>query len=94
MNKVPLYRIIKHTYYEKCDVKKEYYTIEKKWNIWRFSWWEKIKETVCGWGDCHRESITFTTESEAIYAIKKLENGNIPDGWVEEVSKVLDFNRE
>jgi hypothetical protein len=37
--------------------------------------------------------IKFDTESEAIYAIKKLENGNLTQGWTEEISSVLDFNK-
>jgi hypothetical protein len=45
-------------------------------------------------GDCNRIPISFSTESDAIYAIKKLENGNIPNGWREEVTTVLDFNKE
>ena len=92
----PIYRVVKHTYYEKCDVKREYFTIQKqvKFLIWTI--WSSIKETDCGWGwgDCNRNPISFSTESDAIYAIKKLENGNIPDGWVSEVSTVLDFNKE
>ena len=28
MKKFPIYRIIKNTYYEKCEVKSEYYTVE------------------------------------------------------------------
>ena len=47
----------------------------------------------CGMGDCYKVNIKFETESDAIYGIKKLQNGNIPDGWVEEVSTVLDFNK-
>ena len=90
----PIYRIVKHTYYEKCDVNQEYYTVEKQvkflfWNIWR-----TIKELNCGMGDCTKDAIQFKTESDAIYAIKKLENGNIADGWISEVSTVLDFNKK
>jgi hypothetical protein len=41
-----------------------------------------------------KSPISFKTESDAIYAIKKLENGSIPEGWVSEVSSVLDFNKD
>ena len=44
-------------------------------------------------GDCYKVNIKFETESDAIYAIKKLQNGGIADGWVKEVSVTLDFNR-
>ena len=94
MKKHPIYRIIKHTYYEQCDVKREEFTIQVKK---KFLWWERwssIKELICGGGDCYNNPISFKTESDAIYAIKKLENGNIPDGWREEISTVLDFNRQ
>ena len=45
-------------------------------------------------GDCSESAILFNTESEAIYAIKRLESGNIADGWKEEVTTVLDFNKK
>jgi hypothetical protein len=45
-------------------------------------------------GECGKCAITFKTESDAIFAIKKLERGNIPDGWREEVATVLDFNKK
>jgi hypothetical protein len=89
----PIYRIIKHTYYEQCDVKREEFTIQKQYKFWKWIFWETIKQYDCGWGDCYKNPIKFNTESDAIYAIKKLENGNIPDGWRKEVSSVLDFNK-
>ncbi len=90
----PIYRIVKHTQYEKCEVKREYFTIQKqvKFLIWVI--WKDIKETNCGMGDCSESAILFNTESEAIYAIKRLESGNIADGWKEEVTTVLDFNKK
>ena len=90
----PIYRVVKHTYYEKCDVTKEYFNIQKQVKFLKWKWWEPIKQEDCFMGDCNRIPISFSTESDAIYAIKKLENGNIPDGWVSEVSTVLDFNKE
>lgn len=89
----PIYRIIEHTYYEKCERARSYFTIQKQYTIWRWKFWFTIKEMNCGMGDCYKDAIRFNTESEAIYAIKKMENGNIPDGWVEQVSTVLDFNK-
>jgi hypothetical protein len=94
MKNNPIYRVIKHTYYEQCDIKREYFTIEKQYKIWKWIWWEKIKETICGMGHCYRSSIKFNNESDAIFAIKKLENGNIADGWREEISTILDFNKK
>lgn len=90
----PIYRIIKHTYFEKCDVNREYYTIQYQYKFLWWKFWSTIKQMDCGWGDCYKHAIQFNTESDAIYAIKKLENGNIPDGWTQEVSTVLDFNHE
>ena len=95
MKKIPLFRIIKHTYYEKCDVEKEHYTIQVK-KKFLFFWerWYTIKETVCGWGDCEKREIIFKTESEAIFAIKNLQNGYLSEGYKREVSTILDFNHE
>lgn len=45
-------------------------------------------------GDCISTPIKFHTESEAIFAIKNLEQGMIADGWVGEVSTVIDFNKK
>jgi hypothetical protein len=94
----PIYRVIKHTLYEKCDVKRNYYTVEKQISFMGFKWWKSLKETHYGMGDYGmgglKLSISFKTESDAIYAIKKLENGSIPEGWVSEVSSVLDFNKD
>jgi hypothetical protein len=95
----PIYRVIKHTLYEKCDVKRNYYTVEKQIIFMGFKWWKSLKETHYGIGDYGMEGslkspISFNTESDAIYAIKKLENGSIPEGWISEVSSVLDFNKD
>lgn len=84
---------MKHTLYEKCDVKRNYYTVQKQISFMGLKWWRDLKETQY-WGDSLKSPISFKTESEAIYAIKKLENGSIPDGWVSEVSSVLDFNKK
>ena len=90
----PIYRVVRHKLYEKCNLKYEYFTIQKQVNVLRFKWWRTIKGT-----DSHHEysstyNITFDNESDAISAIKKLQNGNIPEGWVSEVSTVLDFNKK
>jgi hypothetical protein len=95
----PIYRVIKHTLYEKCDVKRNYYTVEKQIIFMGFKWWKSLKETHYGIGDYGmggglKSPISFKTESDAIYAIKKLENGSIPEGWISEVSSVLDFNKD
>ena len=91
----PIYRVVKHTLYEKCNVNKEYFTIQKQSKFLRWILWNTIKELECGGeGNCSKNSITFKTESEAISAIKKLENGNMADGWKQEVTTVLDFNKE
>jgi len=90
----PIYRVVKHTKYERCDVTKEYFTIQKQFKFFVLKWWKTLKAHQIGWEYNFKEDMTFKTESDAIYAIKKLENGNIADGWVSEVSTVLDFNRK
>lgn len=94
MKKLPLFRVIKHTYFERCDIKTEQYTIQVK-KKFLFFWerWYTIKEMVCGIGDCYKTAIVFKSESEAIYAIKNLQNGYLADGWTGEISTVLDFNK-
>jgi hypothetical protein len=89
----PIYRTVKHTYYEECNVEGEHYTVQryKKFLWWKY--WSTLTKTDCSWADCHKVDIKFDTESEAIYAIKKLENGNLAQGWTEEISSVLDFNK-
>lgn len=93
MKNISIYRIIKNTYYEQCEIKRTYFTVEYEQKILWWKMWIKLKELKCGMGDCYKDSIKFETESDAIYAIKKLQNGNIADGWVEEISTVLDFNK-
>jgi len=94
MKKFPIFRVVKHTYFEKCNVKREQFTIEFKKKILWWERWVSVKEVnYCGWSDCYKSEIIFQTESEAIFAIKNLQNGYIPDGWTKEISSVLDLNR-
>lgn len=88
------YRVIKHTYYEKCNVKSEKFSIEYFKRTWYGYRWTSVKELFVGWGDYRNETIMFNTESEAVFAIKKLEMGNIPDGWKREVTCELDFDKK
>ena len=90
----PIYRIVKHTKYKKCDINKSYYTVEKREKFLWLKWWSPISETECGGEDCSKTIIIFNAESDALQAINKLENGNIVDGWVKEVSRVIDFNKK
>ena len=94
MKKIPKFRVIKNTYYEQCEIKRTYYTVQYEWKFLWWTFWFSLKEMNCGMGDCYKVNIKFETESDAIYAIKKLQNGNIPDGWTTEVSVVLNFNHE
>lgn len=90
----PIYQVIKHTYYEKCNLKKEYFTVQKQVKFLGIKKWKTIKEEVWGYGDSYKIPMKFDTESDAIYAIKKLENGALPEGWKTEITSVLDFNRK
>ena len=89
----PIYRVIKHTKYEKCEFKQEYFTIQKQFKFLWFKIWKSMKETQMGWEYNLKQDMSFKTENDAIYAIKKLQNGSVPDGWVSAVSTVLDFNK-
>ena len=93
MKKISTYRVIKNTYYEQCDIKRTYFSVQQEWKFLWWTFWFTLKEMNCGMGDCYKVDIKFDTESETIYAIKKLQNGNIPDGWTSEVSLTLDFNK-
>lgn len=94
MNKLKnKYRVVKNTYFEKCDVKNEEYIIEYYKKTWYGYRWTSVKELVMGWGDMTKQSIRFKTEAEAVFAIKKLEMGNLPDGWKQEVVCELNFNK-
>lgn len=90
----PIYRIVKHTYYKKCDEMESYYTVEERAKFLWFKWWSSISETECGTYECGKTPITFKTESDALQAINKIENGNIVDGWISEVATVIDFNKK
>lgn len=80
------YRVVKNTYFEKCDIKSEKYTIEYYKRTWFGYRWTSIKELVMGFGEYRKEKMEFNSESEAIFAIKMLQMGNLPDGWKKEVS--------
>lgn len=94
MKKNPIYRVIKNTYYEQCDIKRTYYSVQKERKFLWWTFWSTLKETNCGMGDCYKVDIKFETESHAIHAIKNLQQGMLADGWVEEVSVVIDFNKK
>ena len=94
MKKIPIYRVIKNTYYEQCDIKRTYYSVQKQWKFLWWTFWFTLKETHCGMGDCYKVNIKFETESHALYAIKNLQQGMLADGGVEEVSVVIDFNEK
>lgn len=90
----PKYRVIKHSYYEKCNFEKEYFTVQKEVKFLGIKMWKDIKEEIVGYGEFYKIPMKFDTESDAIYAIKKLENGALPEGWKTEITSVLDFNRK
>lgn len=94
MKKNTSYRVIKNTYYEQCDIKRTYYSVQKERKFLWWTFWSTLKETNCGMGDCYKVDIKFETESHAIHAIKNLQQGMLADGWVEEVSVVIDFNKK
>ena len=81
-----IYRVVKHTYYEKGDKKKSHYSVQYQT---KFLWWKQsttITEIECNQGDCFNNPIVFHTELEAINMIKNLQQGNKIQGWDEEVT--------
>lgn len=87
MEKQPIYRIIKETYYKNTIKYVEEYKIEvKKKNFFGKYRWRRVKN--------HLGDIRFDTEAEAVFAAKKLQMGGLVDGVKKEVSVVLDFNYE
>jgi hypothetical protein len=92
----PIYRVVKHTQYKEFEVAKEYFTIQKQVRVLFWKKWRTIDKEVNTLyiGGTYRIDITFDTESEAVFAIKKLEMGAISQGWTKEVTSVLDFNKK
>lgn len=91
------YRIIQHTYYEKCSEKKQYFTVQHLKRTWFGRKWKTIQEE--SWFGPMREysgyvDIKFNTEVEAAFAIKNLHKGHIPYGWKEEVALEMKFGNE
>lgn len=88
------YKIIKNTLYEKCEAKKEVYTIKYRFKFLFWYFWATLKEVnYSGWGDAYKATVEFKSESDAIFYIKKLRNSNITEGWLQEVASVLDFDK-
>jgi hypothetical protein len=91
----PIYRVVKHTQYKEFVVAKEHFTIQKQVRVLFWKKWRTIDKKVNSiLGDSYTVDITFDTESEAVFAIKKLEMGAISQGWTKEVTAVLDFNKK
>lgn len=90
MKKTPLYRVVRNSVYENCELKVDYYTIEVQ-RPFLFFWksWYPITD------NCPYSPITlrFKTEAEAIFAIKNLETGIPASGEVKTVTTILDFNK-
>jgi hypothetical protein len=83
------YRVIKNTYYEKGEKKKDHYTVQYQSKFLWWKLWDTITETECEREDCKPFPITFDNESEAINMITNLQNGNKVNGWDKEVITVL-----
>jgi len=86
-----IYRVVKHTHYEKGEINKEHYTIQcqSKFLWWRL--WDNITDIECGKEDCGTYPLTFNTETDAINLITNLQKGYKLKGWNKEVIKVLEF---
>lgn len=89
MDKV--YRVVKHTYYEKSEKKTEHYTIQRQMKFLWWRTWDSIMKTECYKEDCQTVPLTFNNESEAISMINNLQNGHKLEGWDKEVTTVLEF---
>ena len=86
-----IYRVVKHTYYEKGDKKKSHYSVQYQTKFMWWKVWSDITETECHQGDCQTISLVFETESEAINLIKNLQHGGKIEGWDKEVTTVLEL---
>jgi hypothetical protein len=86
-----MYRIVKHTYYEKGEEKKDHYTIQYQSKFLWWKLWNTITETECEKEDCHNVPLTFSNELDATTVITNLQNGNKLNGWNKEVITVLEF---
>ena len=83
MNKI--YRVVKHTYYEKGEIKKEHYTVQYQTKFLWWKLWENITDVECYDGDCESYPLTFNTETEATNMITNLQNGYKLKGWDKEI---------
>jgi hypothetical protein len=86
-----VYRIVKHTYYESGDKKKQYYSVQCQIKILWWKLWDTITDSQCHNEECKTFPLTFHTELDAINLINNLQNGNKLSGWDKEVITVLEF---
>ena len=87
-----IYRVVKHTYYEKGEKKKSHYSVQYQTKFLWWKLWSTITETFLDKeGGSYNNPIVFHTESEAITMIKNLQRGNKIEGWDEEVTTVLEL---
>jgi hypothetical protein len=86
-----IYRVVKHTHYEKGEINKEHYTIQRQTKFLWWKLWGDITDIQCYDGDCQTYPIMFDTENKAITMINNLQNGYKLKGWDKEVTKVLEF---
>lgn len=89
--KKKIYRVVKHTYYEKGEIKKEHYTIQKQTKFLWWKLWDNITDTECDREDCQSYPLTFDTEIDATKMINNLQNGYKLRGWDKEVTTILEF---
>ena len=86
-----IYRVVKHTYYEQGEIKKEHYTVQCQSKFLWWKLWDNITDVECHDGDCQTYPLTFNTETEATIMIMNLQNGHKLRGWDKEITKVLEF---
>ena len=86
-----IYRVVKHTYYEKGEINKEHYTVQYQTKFLWWKLWDNITDIECHDGDCETYPLTFNTEIEATVMISNLQNGYKLRGWDKEITKVLEF---
>lgn len=86
-----IYRVVKHTYYEKGSEKKCHYSVQYQSKFLWWKLWTTIRETICHQGDCETIQLVLSSESDAINMIKNLQHGNKIEGWDKEVITVLEF---
>lgn len=83
-----LYRIFKHTFYDRGSRSLQFYSVKKKVKfLWWYRWIPLYRESYDG-----RDEARFDTEGDAVIAIKRDQMGIPMSGWRDEFVIEIDTN--